>query len=158
MSPYLLLLAGLLLIFLEFYLPGGVMGTAGALVIISSIVVVSLQSESLIEIFLFVLGSLVGTIAVVKFALWHIRRTRHTRSIFLESDQEGYRASSFDKKMIGRKGTAIADMRPGGYVLIEGKKYQALSLSGFIPKGSLVEVVTGQGESLHVKQMKKESS
>lgn len=114
MSPYLLLFAGLLLLYLEFYLPGGVMGTAGALIIIFSIALVFIQSESALEILIFVLVSIVATIAVIRFALWHIRRTHTSKSIFLESDQEGYRASSFEKSMIGKKGTSLADMRPGG--------------------------------------------
>lgn len=150
MNPYLLLLIGLLLVFLEVYLPGWVMGIGGGLLIFLAMILITVRSTSFVEVILFVIGSLVGVVLVIKGALWQIRGTGKKRTIFLESDQEGFKASSFAQEMIGKTGTALADMRPGGYVDIGGKKYQALSISGYIPKGAQVKVISGQGESLQV--------
>lgn len=151
MSPILILIIGLVLIFLEFYLPGAVMGTIGTLMVISAIIFTTLETHSFIYVILFILASIAGVIITIKTALWHIQRTKKNHSIFLDTDQEGYRASSYDETLIGRTGKALVDMRPGGRILIEDEKYQALSISGFIPKGSTVIVVSGQGESLNVK-------
>ena len=73
MLPFILLAVGLLLIFLEFFLPGGIMGTMGVLVIIGSIVFFALQSESLVLIALYTIGCVVLVVLLFRFALWRIR-------------------------------------------------------------------------------------
>ncbi|GAB4231371.1 MAG: hypothetical protein Tsb0021_09820 [Chlamydiales bacterium] len=151
MIAILLLLSGLILIFLEFYLPGGIMGVAGAIMIASAVIIVALQWQSWFAIILFLIATAVGLYVVIKVALWHIKRTGAKGSIYLNTDQSGYRASSFDTSLIGKQGEALSDMRPGGRINIEGKKYQALSISGYIPKGSRLTVTGGEGESLFVK-------
>ena len=156
MNPIALLILGLLLVLLEFYLPGAIMGIAGGILIITSIVLYWLQSPSALAMFLFIAASVVGVIAVVRFALWQIRRSKST--LYLNDDQHGYKASSFDISSIGKKGVALSDLKPGGYILVEGKKQQALSVSGYITKGSEVEVITGSEESLIVKQLLQEKS
>jgi len=152
MKPYLLLFVGLLLIFLECYLPGAVMGISGSVLLLLAVILFSMDSKSLFEVLLFIIGTLIAVFAVIRLALWHIRSTGRRKTIFLDSDQEGYRASSFDAHLMGKTGKALADMRPGGYVLIDGKKYQAISVSGFIPQEAEIEVISGQGESLIVRQ------
>jgi len=46
MMPYILLILGLLLIFIEFYLPGAVMGITGGLMVFASMILFAMQSES----------------------------------------------------------------------------------------------------------------
>ena len=151
MLAYIVLAAALLLIFLEFYLPGGIMATGGVLLILVSMGMIYTYSESGIEVFLFFVLAIVGVVAVIKAALWSIKRTGTSDTIFLESDQEGFRASSFDKDAFGKKGKAVCDLHPGGYILIDKKKYSAISMAGFIEKGKEIIVIGGEGETLHVK-------
>ncbi len=158
MNPYILLVIGWILVLLEFYLPGMVMGITGGCMIIASIILIGTQSTSPIEILLFAVVAIGGLIAVVKFALWQIKGTKKKKSLYLDSDQTGYVASSINKHMIGKHGTALTDLKPGGYILIEGQKYQALSVSGYISKGDEVYVISGQQDSLNVKKYNKETS
>lgn len=65
---------------------------------------------------------------------------------------EGYVASKFDAAAIGKHGTVLTDLRPGGYILVDGEKHQAISIEGYIFRGSEVEVIGGQEESLMVKE------
>ena len=155
MSPFILLALGLLLIFFEFYLPGGVMGTIGSLTVLASIVIFTIQSDSPIAVFFFIVGSVTAVVLLFKFALWRIRHAEPGRSIYLDNDQEGYVASSYEASTIGKKGIVESDLRPGGYSLVEGKKYLAISQSGYLSKGEEIEVLGGQGESLTVKGLKK---
>lgn len=147
MNPFVLLIVGLLLILLEFYLPGAVMGTAGGLLILASLFLAVIQFESSWSILLFFILTVFSVIAVVKYALWKIPRTKN---IYSSADQEGYQASSFDTTAIGKKGTVLSDLKPGGYILIDGKQEQAISESGYIPQGEEVIVLRGEGESLIV--------
>lgn len=156
MNPYILLVVGLVLIYLEFYLPGIVMGTAGALMIIGSIFLFVIQHDSPLAIILYFLACIGLVAAVIKFALWRIPRAKKEYSIYSHGAQNGYQASSFDAAAIGKTGIVLSDLKPGGYIMIEGTQHQAISESGYIPQGEEVIVIRGEGESLIVKSVTKE--
>jgi membrane-bound ClpP family serine protease len=150
--PYIFLVIGLFLIYLEFYLPGAVMGTAGVLLLIASLFlfIMEYQSPVLITFYsLFIVGAVA---AVVKYALWSIPRGKSS-GIYSKNDQTGFTASTFDVKLIGKTGVVVSDLKPGGYIAIEGVQAQAISESGYISQGSEVIVLRGEGDSLIVKQI-----
>lgn len=150
-TPFILLAIGLLLVLFEFYLPGGIMGTIGALTVLASIVLFALNSESPLYTLLFILGSCTALAFLVKFALWRIRHAEPGYSVYSDQDQEGFHASKYDESAIGKSGVASTDLRLGGRILIDGKRHSALSQSGYIIKGTEIEVIAGQGETLIVK-------
>ncbi len=156
MIPYILVLIGLLLIYVEFFLPGIVIGTIGGLMVAAGILTFASLSHSALAIILFTLVSLGLAAALIRFALWSIPRTKPERSIYSDSAQNGYYASSYDKSAIGKRGQVVSDLKPGGHIQVLGKVHQAISVSGYLPKGEEVEVISGEGESLVVKQVKKE--
>ena len=156
MMPFIFLVLGLLLILVEFYLPGAVMGVTGGILVLTSIVLFAMQTDSLILIALYIIAVCASIWFLVKFALWRIRTAKPNRSIYLNSDQKGYYASSFDSSMIGKKGVVATDLKPGGHILIEGKRLQAISQNGYLVKGTEVIVLSGQEESLIVKPIKKD--
>ncbi len=153
-TAFILLAIGFLLIFIEFFLPGGIIGIAGALLVLASMVIFATQSTSILAIAFYVIGSCVALIFLIKLALWRIRNAPPGYSVYLGEDQEGYYASEFDTEAIGKEGTVQTDLRPGGYILIDGKKHQALCKSGYAKKGETVIVIGGEEESLIVKQKK----
>lgn len=157
MSPYILFILGLLLVFIEFYIPGAVMGICGGLMIFASIILFAMQSQSPAAIGFFIIGAIICLGLLVKFALWRIRTAKSGFSIYSNADQEGFVASHFDKTAIGKKGIVDTDLKPGGHVIVDGKRMQALSQSGYITKGDEVIVIGGQEESLIVKLSKKEN-
>lgn len=148
--PFLLLGIGLLLIFLEFFLPGGIMGGVGGVLVLVSIVYFGVQAKSAISVVLFALGALFFVGLLIRFAIWRIRHGK-VKGIFLNSVQEGYVASEFSKELIGKEGEALSDLKPSGHILIEGKRYQAVSKVGYLVKGTKIKVVGGEGAHLIVK-------
>jgi membrane-bound ClpP family serine protease len=158
MSPWILLAIGFLLIFLEFYIPGAIMGVSGGVLVFVSIILFAIQNQSPVAITLYIIGTAIALGLLIKFALWRIRTAKPDYSIYSDKDQEGYQASAFDASAIGKKGIVITDLKPGGHIMIEGKTMQAISQSGYITKGSEVIVIGGQEESLIVKLSKKETS
>ncbi|KAF3362007.1 Uncharacterized protein PHSC3_001318 [Chlamydiales bacterium STE3] len=151
MTPFVLLAIGLVLVLLEFYLPGAVMGTAGALLILASLFLAVVQFQTSFSIILFFLLAAVAVIAVIKYALWKIPRSN---TIYSEADQQGYVASTYDVSAIGKKGIVFSDLKPGGYILIDGKQEQAISESGYLSQGEEVVIVRGEGDSLIVMKAK----
>lgn len=150
MIPVILLFVGLLLIFLEFFLPGAILGAIGGVFLFISIVLFALASSSAWLVLAYIVAIIVIVIFLVRFALMRIKKTRTKQSIFSDASQNGYVASQFDASLIGKTGVVLTDLKPGGHILIEGKKVQALSQAGYLVKGTEVRVVGGQEESLIV--------
>jgi membrane-bound ClpP family serine protease len=157
MTAFTLLIIGLLLIFIEFYVPGAVMGIAGGVFLLASLILFAVQTDSPWLITLYLCAMVICVGYLIKYALWRIRHAKPDRSIYCNHSQEGYQASSYDMSAIGKKGTVISDLKPGGYILIEGKQHQAISQEGYLTKGTEVMVVSGQEESLIVRAVKKEN-
>ncbi|MGM0440714.1 MAG: NfeD family protein [Chlamydiota bacterium] len=156
-APWLAMLTGLLMIYLEFYLPGGIMGAIGTIVLIANIVYAAGKDPSLVEIGALILMTLLGVIVVIKTALWRIKQAGPESSVYHTQDQEGYLASQYDKQLIGEAGESLTNLSPSGYILVKNQKIQAVSQVGFIPKGTKIIVVSGQGAHYIVKRQKKES-
>lgn len=150
---FIFLVIGLVLIYLEFYLPGAVMGTAGALLLIASLFLFMIEYQSPLLTSLYLIVILAGVAAVIKYALWKIPRGKPNSSIYSNGAQNGFFASSFDPEMIGKKGVVVTDLKPGGYIEIDGIQVQALSESGYLTRGTEVIVLKGDGDSLIVKQV-----
>jgi membrane-bound serine protease (ClpP class) len=96
-------------------------------------------------------------ILLIRFALWRIKQTRTKQSLYSDASQNGYVASTFDSSLIGKKGVVLTDLKPGGHILVEGKKVQALSEEGYLAKGTEVLVVGGQEESVLVTHLTQKS-
>lgn len=158
MTPFILWALGLLLILLEFYLPGAILGICGGVLIIVSTYLFASESGSVFYVIIYILGIAISVGYLVKFALWRIRTQKPGKSIYSDASQDGFVASAYDHSAIGKQGVVLSDLKPGGYILVEGKQHQALSLTGYITKGTEVVVFGGQEESLLVKPIKKELS
>lgn len=152
MSPWLLLFLGLILVFMEFYLPGAILGIMGGISLLASIVLFTLQSNSIVAVVGYLILVVFAFGMVLRLALRTIRSTRADQSIYSDDAQEGYQASEYDHNAIGKSGVAVTDLKPGGYVLVEGKRMQAISQAGYITKGSPIVVVDGEEESVIVKK------
>jgi membrane-bound ClpP family serine protease len=155
MIPYLLVLLGYILILFEFYLPGAVLGIMGGISILIGIVLFASHSSSLLASFLFILGAGIGVVLLIRFALWRIVHAKQEFSIYSDDNQEGYQASSYDQSAIGKNGIVIADLKPGGFILVEGHQHPAISIGGYISKGEPVTVIGGQEQSLIVQKAAK---
>lgn len=157
MISYLLLLLGMLLIFIEFFLPGAVMGTLGSILVIASIFAFASETTSGTALFMYIAAICIALYFLVKFAIRQMLKTKSSHTIYSDASQVGYVASAFDASLIGKEGVVISDLKPGGYILVEGKKAQALSVTGYLTEGTRIIVISGQEESLIVKPVQKES-
>lgn len=156
MMPYLLLLIGLVLLWLEFYLPGGVFAVAAALFIFAAQVSIWSSTQSAAGTFFFFIGSCFATIAVVYFAIQRIRKSGAHNTFFLSKDQEGYKAAEFSEKMIGKKGVTLTEFGPSGYVLLDGERYPAICRGPYLDKGCEVVVIAGESGHFIVKPIRKD--
>lgn len=147
----LLSLVGLILIFLEFFLPGAVLAILGSLTLVLSLALCFSRFPAIYGAF-YLFFVLLGLLLVCKIALWRVRASAKKGDFYLSSDQEGYLASTFDKELIGKEGVAATDLKPAGHIVIANVQYAAVSESGYISRGSPVEVVGGKGSHLIAKE------
>lgn len=150
MIAYILLALGFLLIFLEFLLPGSLLGILGGVAVLSSIIFFAMQADNGLWVFFYVLAIGIFLIFFVRFILWRIRRKKW---FYLDSDQEGFVASSYEKEYVGKEGVALSDLRPSGYIEVEGKPLQAVAESGYIAQNEKIKIISGRGSYYIVKRM-----
>ena len=143
-----LALVGLALIYIEFFLPGGILALFGALALLASVTFFGFQQGGFFGTALFFFGLLAAVAIVCKVALWRVKASTH---IYLKDDQEGFVACSFDPELVGQEGTVLSDLKPSGHISVGGKLWQALSETGYIAKGAQVVVIGGSGAHLKVK-------
>ncbi len=138
----LLFLTGVLLLGAEIFLPGAIAGIIGGLCIAAGCVI----SFS-------VYGSGGGMIATV-VALGLLALTLYLELVWLPKTNFGQRLIVQSKveavsqpplanpsMVVGKIAEAVTTLSPSGYVLVEGRRYDAFCRSGQVPKGTQLRVV-----------------
>lgn len=63
---------------------------------------------------------------------------------------------SASASLVGARGRALSDLRPGGFALIDNERVDVVTRGDFIPVGSTVEVVADEGYRRVVRQLEEE--
>jgi membrane-bound serine protease (ClpP class) len=142
--------AGLLLLFLEMFLPGLIAGILGGVLLILA-VIFSYRD----------LGTGAGNIALLISAvasggLWwwwayHFQHTRFGRAMTLEASNAPGASMAGVVELTGQQGEAVTPLRPSGTVIVAGKRLDAITDGEFIPPGSRVQVVRSDGHGVIVR-------
>lgn len=148
---FILSLMGLILIYFEFFLPGGIFAIGGSLLLLSSIVVLVLIRTPIAHVLIYagILGFLI--FAIIKVAL---RKLKANKDIFSQLGQKSFRASIYEKDLIGEVGIAFTDLKPSGKIFINETYYNATCKESFIGRGSKIQVIDGEGANLIVNVFK----
>ncbi len=142
---------GLVLICLEVFVPGGILGTIGFLLIVGSIWIAFVRLGNVGGSY-FLVGSLVLAMASVYVVMRFGTRTRLSKKIFLQSTEKGFRPISENlEDLKGRPGISLTTLRPSGKALIDGRKVNVVTEGIFLSKGSKIRVVTVEGNRVVVR-------
>jgi len=145
--PFLWLLVAFVLLFLEFYLPGGIMAMISSVLFLIALVS-AYQAFGLIGSIVFFILSLFGVIIVARYALVRLKRSKDT--FFLQDSQEGYEGSEKRPEYIGKEGVTLSDLGPSGFAMIEGRRLQVVCQERYVDKGEQIVVVDSRGGYLIV--------
>ena len=139
-SILLLFVVGLLLLGFEVIVPGGGLGMIGGLAMLGGCVI-AFGELGLTGGGLAVLAAvlLVGLLLYVEFRI--LPKTAMGRRLFLNSKVTGTTMNARGEDLGGKSGEAVTDLAPTGYIVIEGKRHEAFSRSGFLDAGAKVKVV-----------------
>lgn len=158
MVPIILFVAGIILILSEFFLPGGIMGILGVLLIVASTVtgVIAYPEYAL----LIVVGEILGLVSGILFGLFLITKTRLQDALVLGdtlSADDGYTGPAQDPALVGKIGVAHTALRPAGTVMLDDARIDAVSDGTFIDMGSKVRVIQVEGYRVVVENVESES-
>ena len=155
MTIAILIITGMLLIAVDFYLPGFVLGSIGVVLMLVAVAICfditnSLNKAIILFCFEFVLGIGAGYASIKYFP-----KTATGKKMILAETQTGVRAESSKQHSdwIGREGVAQTILRPAGVALIDGKRLDVEAESGMIESGSAIKIVAVHENRLVVKKL-----
>lgn len=145
-----LFLFGILLMILEIFLPGGIVGSIGFISIVSGLVMAAYDTQQGLAS----LGIAVLVTAVVAFILVKKFGLKGLINRFVLGDEQknehGYVAPKNQRDLVGKTGITLTPFRPSGTAKIEGARVDAVSAGEFIPAGTRVVVVQVEGSRVVV--------
>ena len=148
-----LCVAGIVCVSLEVYLPGGIIGTIGAVAILAAIYF-GYQSSGTFGTMLLVCG-LAGSAGASYLSFKYLTKSPAGRRALLmdtntEVPEEKY------KDLVGMSGVALCDLRPTGRIEINDSPFDAQTRGEYVEGGSAIEVVSVEADHIFVKQVKKQ--
>lgn len=147
-----LILAALVLIFFEVFLPGGILGLL-ALACIVGATWMGFAEYGAVGGALTFLGSLVavGILVFIEFKL--MANSKWGKGFLLSSSVSGHsNVAQGEDSIIGKEAEAITRLNPSGKIAIDGQSYEAYSQDGYIDSGETVVVTKRDNFKLIIKK------
>ncbi|MBI5093287.1 MAG: hypothetical protein HZB26_12710 [Candidatus Hydrogenedentes bacterium] len=149
-----LFIAGMALIFAEFFVPGLICGVIGALMVISSAALGCYHYPDHVYLILFV--EFLGAAFTVGLGIYLFPRSIAGRVMILTDSQQknaGWVAAESDTSLVGAQGEVYTALRPAGSIVVHDKRLDAVSDGTFIDKGAAVRVIEVQGSRVVVEKV-----
>ena len=137
----LLFALGLVLLFFEVFMPGGVLGFLGGLALIGGIAVAATKYGGAAGLIAGG-GALVAVGATLYAEIVWLPKTRYAQKFSVKSTsgstirQQDVEAGA----VVGKAAEAVTTLAPSGYVLVEGRRYEAFCQSGHADRGAQLRV------------------
>ena len=149
----LLLVAGFVLVGVEMVIPGfGAPGIIGGVCLLGGILCTADDLEQGLTITVIVVILLAIMFAII-LALFHMKKIKPP--IVLQEEmkgQKGYLSASDLEYLIGKEGVASTALRPAGKCNIDGVEFDVRSDGRYIAKGSRIQIIRVQGNTLIIKE------
>ena len=149
----LIFVIGLVLLILELFVPGGILGIiGGALMIISLLFAGESVTHMAYSIIIAMFIAVVGMVVIMKL----FGKKLHVFNKLVLKDatttEEGYVSNENRIDLIGKLGVAQTPMRPAGVIVIDNERIDAVSNGSFIDKGKEIEVIKVEGSRIVVRE------
>ena len=145
---------GLIFLAFEVFVPGGVLGAIGGVLLLVGCGIAFAEFGLNGGVL-----ALVVAVVLVGFTLYAelflLPKTRFGKKMFLESaiKAKSQPLPANEAEIVGSQGEALTTLAPTGFVVIGGKKYEAASQSGLLPRGASVKVVGADNFRLIVSKL-----
>ena len=141
-----LLTLGYILLLLELFVPGGILGVLGGISILYG-TYLAFGMSTTTGILALVLSVAVTIVIVVGFV-----RSRAAKRLILDDDEaKTWKAAEKGlSDLMGQRGRTLSPLRPAGYAMIGERRLDVVSDSEFLEAGVEVEVVEVEGNRVLV--------
>jgi membrane-bound serine protease (ClpP class) len=145
---------GIMLIFLEFFLPGAISGTLGLAALIASLF---LAGENPLSIGISIFISISVSIAMLFIMVKVLRKkiVLFNRMILFDSakKEDGYVSNVNRTDLLGKEGIALTVLRPSGTAVFNTERIDVVSEGGFIDQNAKITVIKVEGVRIVVRQV-----
>jgi len=146
MEAALLLVLGIILIIVEFFVPGGIVGALGVASIVGSLL---MSGYSLNNMILSICIAFIVAIVAAVILFKYVGANRGLFRLIILKDRTtsdlGYVSSENRHELLGVEGTALTPLRPSGTALINEERVDVVSEGMFIDANTIVKVVKVEG-------------
>ena len=144
---------GLMLIGIEVFVPGGIIGLFGGLFLAGAAVTAFFAFEPPIGFFATIALAL-GTGVFLLVWLKVFPKTRIGRKLTLQMDGKAFKSATGEAdRYMGRTGVAQSSLRPAGIAVIDGQRLDVVAESGYIASGAQVRVILVEGNRIVVREV-----
>ena len=153
-TSLILFVVGLGLLVIEGVVPGfGLPGIGGLIFVLAGTV---LAMQDLAAAVLSLSIAIIVTTLVAVFMVKHGYKSKLLNRIILSNkldSERGYLSTNTMSDLMDKDGIALSELRPSGFIVIDGEKYDALAETGYIPENSNVKVVKVEGSKIFVRRI-----
>ncbi|MFA6815075.1 MAG: NfeD family protein [Lentisphaeria bacterium] len=149
---------GIFLILLETLIPGGIAGTFGGLSLLAGLVGIFMEKGFYVGSAAVLLTAVCGVLLV---GLWfrYIPKTKMGKGLQIQEDSKD--CISYDLKnqaLVGKMGHSITILRPVGRAVIDGEKYDVITMGDRILSNESIRVLKVEGNRIVVEKVEEVSS
>lgn len=149
---FIMLVAGLILIGAEIFVPGGILGAMGAVALLVAIVSGFIAFPAFGAYIALGIVLLVGAV----FVLWIkiFPKTSIGRRMTVSNDLSEFKATAAGlDDLVGLEGETMSDLRPSGFAIINGKRVDVITLGGMVSKGDSIRVIDVESNRVVVRRI-----
>ncbi|MGG3494318.1 nodulation protein NfeD [Peribacillus simplex] len=145
---------GVILVLVEFFIPGGIIGLLGFTAIVGSLFLASGDPVHMtISLLIAVTVSILVFILLVKVFGKQMKFFRKMILTDATKTEQGYVSNPNRVDLLGVEGKALTDLRPSGTALIKDERVDVVTEGSFISKGSSIMIVKVEGSRVVVREI-----
>ncbi|QGX65402.1 nodulation protein NfeD [Bacillus sp. ms-22] len=149
-----LFLAGIVLIILELFLPGGIVGVIGLICVVVSLF---LAAGSFTEMTISILiATAVSIIAVILLTKVLGKRMKFFKKFILTDStnkESGYVSNETREDLVGQIAVTATALRPSGTIVLGDERIDVVSEGAFIDKDEQVKIIKAEGSRIVVRKV-----
>lgn len=154
LEAIILLIVGIILIILEFFIPGGIIGILGVIAVVGSLIMAGYNPMHMALSI-----AIAMIVAIIAFVIL-FKRVGFNKGIFKNiilrdklDKEQGYNSYDEREELIGKTGIAITPLRPSGIGDFEGERIDIVTEGNFINSGEPIKIVDVEGVRVIVREM-----
>jgi len=144
-----LLLAGFVLIGMEIFIPGGILGVFGSIAWIGAAII---GVRSFPQPWNIISAISLLFIGILTFVVWirYFPKSRMGKTLSLHESTASYKSHKTNDIPVGSEGTALSTLRPSGIAVFNGRRYDVIADGEWIESGEAVRISSTSGGRISV--------